>query len=171
MKNRQKIHGIAMGAIIATMYVVLTYIASALGLSSGVIQVRFSEALTILPIFTPYAIPGLFIGCLTANLLTGCAITDVIFGSLATLIGAICTRALKNHPVLATLPPIISNAVIIPFVLMYVYNCEGTYLYFLLTVAVGEIISCGVLGYVLQKSVKKSNLIANKETKRKNISK
>lgn len=168
MKNRQKIHGIAVGAIIATMYVVLTYIASALGLSSGVIQVRFSEALTILPIFTPYAIPGLFLGCLSANLLTGCAITDIIFGSIATLIGAVGTRLLKNRPILATLPPIIANAVIIPFVLMYVYGCEGTYFYFLLTVGIGEVISCGILGYLLQKSINKRNIFNIKKKNNKN---
>ncbi len=157
MKKKQKIYGIVTGAVIATMYVVLTYVASALGLSSGAIQVRFSEALTILPIFTPYAIPGLFIGCLTANLLTGCAVTDVIFGSLATLIGAIGSRILKNHPLLATLPPIIANAITVPFVLMYVYNLEGTYWYFFLTVGIGEVISCGVLGFLLQKALKKHN--------------
>ncbi len=157
MKRKQKIYGIVTGAVIATMYVVLTYVASALGLSSSAIQVRFSEALTILPIFTPYAIPGLFIGCLTANLLTGCAVTDVIFGSLATLIGAIGSRLLRNHPLLATLPPIIANAITVPFVLIYVYNLEGTYWYFFLTVGIGEVISCGVLGFLLQKALKKHN--------------
>lgn len=155
MKNRRKIRGIAAGAIIAASYVVLTYIAAAFNLSSGAIQIRLSEALTILPIFTPYAIPGVFIGCLLANLLTGCAVTDVIFGSLATLIGAIGTYFLRKKPILATIPPILANAIIVPFILIYVYNLEGAYPYFFLTVLAGEVISCGVLGLLLRKGLVK----------------
>lgn len=155
MKNKRKIRGIAAGAIIAASYVVLTYIAAAFNLSSGAIQIRLSEALTILPIFTPYAIPGVFIGCLLANLLTGCAVTDVIFGSLATLIGAIGTYFLRKKPILATVPPILANAIIVPFILIYVYNLEGAYPYFFLTVLAGEVISCGVLGLLLRKGLVK----------------
>lgn len=158
MKNRKKIRGIAVGAIIATMYVVLTYITNALGLANGAVQVRFSEALTILPLFTPYAIPGLFIGCLASNILTGCVITDIIFGSLATLIGAIGTYLLRKHPILATLPPILANTFIIPFVLMYAYNLDGALWYFFLTIFIGEVISCGILGYLLEKSLNKRDI-------------
>lgn len=158
MKNKKKIRGIAVGAIIAAMYVVLTYVASALGLANGAIQVRFSEALTILPVFTPYAIPGLFIGCLTSNILTGCVATDILFGSLATLIGAIGTYLLRKHPVLATLPPILANTIIIPFILMYVYHAEGTLIYFFITIFIGELISCGILGALLHKSLSKHNI-------------
>ena len=76
------------GAVIAALYVVLTMLANALGLANYAIQVRFSEALTILPVFTPAAIPGLFLGCIISNTMTGCMLLDIIFGSLATLIGA-----------------------------------------------------------------------------------
>ena len=141
-------------AMIAAIYVVLTFIASALGISSGVIQVRFSEALTVLPYFTPAAIPGLFIGCLLANLLTGAALPDIIFGSLATLIGAVLTRKLHNYKWLAPLPPILANAVIIPFVLLYAYGIRPLWFSFI-TVTVGEIISCGVLGMLLLFTLKK----------------
>ena len=158
MKSKKKIRGIAVGAIIAASYVVLTYIAATFNLSSGAIQIRLSEALTILPVFTHYAIPGVFGGCLLANLLTGCAITDVIFGSLATLIGAIGTYFLRKKPILATLPPILANAIIIPFILIYVYNIEGAYPYFFLTVLAGEVISCGILGLLLKKSLVKRNI-------------
>lgn len=158
MKNKKKIRGIAAGAIIAASYVVLTYIAAAFNLSSGAIQIRLSEALTILPIFTPYAIPGVYIGCLLANLLTGCAVTDIIFGSLATLIGAIGTYLLRKRPILATLPPILANAIIVPFILIYVYNLEGAYPYFFLTVLAGEVISCGILGLLLRKGLMKRNI-------------
>ena len=157
MKNKQKIRNIAVGAVIAALYVVLTYLANMLGLASGVIQVRLSEILTVMPIFTPAAIPGLFIGCVVANILTGCALWDVVFGSLATLIGAVGTYLLRKYNLLAVIPPILANAIIVPFVLLFVYSLEGTYWYFFVTVGIGEIISCGVFGTILLKSLKKYN--------------
>ena len=114
MRNK-KVLFITQGAVIAAIYVVLTYIVSLLGLTNGVIQVRLSEALTILPVFTPAAIPGLVVGCVISNILTGAVIWDVIFGSLATLIGAVGTYLLrKRHRILYPLPPIIANTVIVP---------------------------------------------------------
>lgn len=153
MKNK-KVLFLVQAAMIAAIYVVLTYFISAFNLASGAIQVRISEALVILPYFTPAAIPGLFLGCLLSNLLTGGMIWDVIFGSLATLLGAIGTWLLcrGSAPVkkwLAPLPPIISNTLIIPFVLYYAYQFPGSIPYFMLTVGLGEIISCGILGLLL----------------------
>ena len=95
--QKKNIQFLTQAAMIAAIYVVLTFVANAFGLANYAVQVRFSEALTILPIFTPAGIPGLFIGCLISNILTGCAIPDIIFGSLATLIGAFGTRALKSN--------------------------------------------------------------------------
>ena len=83
MKNQSSVTTIVQAAMIAAIYVVLTYLASILGLASYVVQVRFSEALTILPYFTPAAIPGLFIGCLLSNILTGCAVPDIISAALS----------------------------------------------------------------------------------------
>lgn len=143
---------ITKAAVIAALYVILTFIASLFGLSSGVIQLRLSEMLTILPAFTPCAIPGLFIGCVLSNLLTGCAPWDVVFGSFATLLGAVGTYVLKQKSVpkwLLTLPPIIANTIIVPFVLAYVYGAEGTIPFFMLTVGIGEILSCGILGMLI----------------------
>ncbi|MBR2876023.1 MAG: QueT transporter family protein [Clostridia bacterium] len=156
MKNRKKIRNIAVGASVAALYVVLTYLANVLGLASGAVQVRLSEILTVMPVLTPAAIPGLFVGCLLANVLTGCALWDVIFGSIATLLGAVGTYLLRKYELLAVLPPIIANAVIVPFVLLFVYSLEGTYLYFFATVGIGEIISCGIFGTILLKSFKNS---------------
>lgn len=144
-------------AIIASLYVVLTVITNLLGLANGAIQVRFSEALCVLPMFTPAAIPGLFIGCLLSNILTGCVVWDVIFGSLATLIGAVFTYNLRKHKRLAVLPPIISNTLIVPFVLKFAYGIPGGLWYFIITVGAGEIISCGVLGTILYQYLKKYN--------------
>lgn len=167
MKTTQKI---VQAAMIAAIYVVLTLLANAFGLANYAIQVRFSEALTILPFFMPAAVPGLFVGCILSNILTGCLPLDVIFGSLATLLGALGTyvigrmsrtaisSAKKNlapmpkltvYRILAPLPPIIANTLIVPFVLAYVYQFEGSIPYFMLTVGIGEVISCGILGLIL----------------------
>lgn len=133
-------------AIIAALYIVFTFISASMGLSSGVIQLRLSEMLCILPAFTPAAIPGLFVGCLLSNLLTGCMPFDVVFGSLATLLGALGTYFLRKKKWLTPLAPILANTLVIPFVLAYVYQMEGTVPFFMLTVGIGEVLSCGVLG-------------------------
>ena len=156
MQRNNKALFITHSAIIAALYVVLTYAASIMGLSNGAIQIRFSEALTILPFFTPAAIPGLFIGCLLANILSGAVIWDIIFGSLATLIGAFFTYMLrKKSKWLAPVPPIISNIVIVPLVLTYAYGVPDGLPYLMLTVGIGEVISCGILGMVLLKCLEK----------------
>lgn len=139
---------IVQAAMIAALYVVLTILANALGLANYAIQVRFSEALTILPYFTPAAVPGLFIGCLISNILTGCAIPDIIFGSLATLVGAIFTYKLRRHKWLTPIPPIVANMIVVPLVLLYAYGIRPLWFSFL-TVTIGEVISCGVLGMLL----------------------
>lgn len=145
---------ITQAAMIAALYVVLTFIANALGLANYAVQVRFSEALTILPYFTPAAIPGLFIGCLISNILTGCAIPDIIFGSLATLAGAVFTYKLRKYKWLAPVPPIAANMIVVPVVLLYAYGIRPLWLSFI-TVTAGEIISCGVLGMLLLYTLEK----------------
>ena len=152
----RNINKITTAAIIAALYVVLTFIANALGLASGAVQVRISEALTVLPIFTFSAVPGLAIGCLAANILTGCALWDVVFGTVATLIGALGTYMLRKHKLLALVPPIISNTIIVPFVLIYAYGIKQALPFLILTVGLGEIISAGVLGGALLKVLDKN---------------
>ena len=150
MKNNQsgKVLFIAQAAMIAAIYVVLTLIGASF--SYGEVQVRISEALTILPAFTPAAIPGVFLGCLISNILGGCILPDIIFGSLATLIGAIFTWMLRNNNrFLAPLPPIIANVIVVPFVLRYGYQVPLPIPFMMLTVGIGEVISCGVLGMIL----------------------
>ena len=153
-RNNTSILFLTQAAIIAALYVILTFLANALGISSGVIQIRFSEALTILPYFTPAAVPGLFIGCLLANLLTGAALPDIVFGSLATLIGAVLTKKLRKYKWLAPVPPILANVLIIPFVLLWAYGIKPLWFSFI-TIAIGEFISCGILGMFLLFTVKK----------------
>ena len=162
MKKQTNVTLLVQAAMIAALYVVLTYIANVLGLASQAIQVRFSEALTILPYFTSAAIPGLFVGCILANFLTGAAIPDIIFGSLATLIGAFLTRKLYRHKWLAPVPPIVSNALIIPPVLLFAYGIRPLWFSFI-TVTAGEIISCGVLGMLLLITLEKYHIFSAKE--------
>ena len=153
MRTNKKTVFICQSALIASLYVALTFVSALLGLSWGAIQIRLSEALCVLAVFTPSAIPGLAIGCLLANLITGCAVWDVVFGAVATLIGAVGTYLLKKRPILALLPPILSNTVIIPFVLKYAYGLTEGIIYMFITVGIGEIISVGILGFILYKSL------------------
>ena len=159
MKNTPALR-LTRGALVGALYVALTYLSTLFGLSSGVIQFRVSEALTVLPVFMPEAIPGLFVGCVLSNLMTpGVHPLDIVFGSVATLVGAIGTYLLRRLPKklmwLSTLPPILSNAVIVPFVLMFAYGAEGSYLFFMLTVGVGEIACAGFGGAALYYSMRK----------------
>lgn len=154
MKNKKLVF-ICQAAVIAALYVVLTYVFSAF--ASGVIQVRVSEALTVLPAFTPAAIPGLVIGCLLSNTLTGCVLLDIIFGSVATLIGALGSYALRRHTWLVPIPPIVSNMIIVPFVLRFAYGATDAFPFMMATVGAGEIISCYLLGMILYGALKKVN--------------
>jgi len=153
MKNKSTLF-LTQAAVTAAIYVVLTVVFAPF--SFGEIQVRLAEVLTILPFFTPTAIPGLFVGCLLGNILGGAVIWDTIFGSIATLIGAVGTCLLRKKSLyLAPLPPIISNMVIVPFVLKYAYAVPLPIPLMMLTVGVGEVISCGVLGVIFGKILQK----------------
>ena len=146
-QNLSQVQMAAHGAMIAAIYVVLTMLFAPF--SFRAIQVRVAEALTILPLFTPAAIPGLFVGCILANILGGAIIWDVIFGSIATLIGAVAGRMLRRNRWLVPIPAIISNTVIVPLVLRYGYGENIPVLLMAVYVAAGEIISCYFLGELL----------------------
>ena len=139
---------ITYGAVIAAIYVVLTVIFAPI--SFGPMQVRIAEMMMILPMFTPAAVPGLFIGCIIANMLGGAIALDVIFGSLATLIGAWGGYLLRRNRWLVPIPPILSNALIVPFVLKYGYGFTEIPLPLMMVyIAIGEIIGCYILGEIL----------------------
>ena len=147
MKNKKALF-ITQAAVIAALYVVLVVIFNYI--SFGPIQFRVAEALTILPYFTPAAIPGLFIGCILANVIGGAVVWDIIFGSIATLIGAVFTYLLrKKSKFLAPLPPVLANTILVPWVLKYAYGAEEMVWFMAVTVGIGEILACYVLGMIL----------------------
>ena len=153
-KNGKHILFLCHSALIAALYTVLTVLVGSFGLASGVIQVRISEALCILPIFIPAAIPGLTLGCLLSNLLLSALWQDVLFGTLATLLGAWGAYLLRKHAWAAPIPTVLANTLIIPPVLAYAYGFEGGLPFFALTVGLGEIISAYLLGLVLYFALK-----------------
>lgn len=155
MKKRN-INGITAGALFAASYVVLTFVSQIFGLASGAIQFRLSECLTVFAYMGSYSIMGLTVGCFLANLLTGCALWDIIFGSVATLIGAVGTYYIhKVSDKLLWLPPVLSNCIIVPVVLQKVYGVTDAYWYLMLTVGIGEIAMCLAVGMLVHKAVKK----------------
>ena len=149
--------------MIAAVYVVLTMVFAPI--SFGMIQVRIAEALTILPLFTPAAVPGLFIGCLLANLLSGAVMLDIIFGSMATLIGAVLSYLLRFNRWLVPIPPILSNTIIIPFVLRYGYGVNMSIPLIMAYIAFGEVVSCYLFGEIFASALwKHRNVIFGDET-------
>lgn len=154
-KTAMRTRFVCTAALIAALYVGLTLISNAMGLASGEIQFRISEALCALGLFTPAAIPGVSVGCFLANLLTGCAAPDVIFGSLASLIGMLGAYALRKLPFVALLPYVLANVVIVPFVLSYAYGIETAWWLLALSVGVGEIVCAYIGGLALYFALKK----------------
>ena len=155
--SKFSVRDLTLAAMLAAVYAVLT-MALPIPQYAGV-QIRFAEALTVLPFLFPAATPGLFVGCAIYNLIAGNAVWDVVFGSLATLLGAWGAYALRNKSVyLAPLPTIVANMVIIPPVLRYAYGAEGTLPFFALTVGAGELVCAGILGVILAKTLKKYKL-------------
>ena len=147
VKSRESTRKIAYGAVIAALYVALTVVFAPI--SFGAIQVRVAEVLTIMPLFTGAAVPGLFIGCLLANIMGGAIIWDVIFGSIATLTGAALGYALRKNRWLVPIPTVVANSIAVPLVLKYGYRLDLPLGLEVIYVAVGEIIGCYVLGELL----------------------
>jgi len=160
----EKIRNLTYGAIIAALYFVLTWISELAGLAYMTPQIRLGEALCVLVWFIPAAVPGLFVGCLLANLTMGCVVWDVVFGSLATLIGALIGSRIRIKW-LVPLPTVISNTVIIPFIIIYCYmDTVSLSLYGItaLTVFIGEIVSAYVIGILLLMAMSKHSIFKMK---------
>ncbi len=156
MKRKNKTLYLCQAALIAAAYVVLTFICHLFGFDSGVIQVRVSEALCVLPMFTTAAIPGLYMGCLLSNLLTGAVWLDVLAGPVATLIGALGAYALRRYKFLAPLPTVAANTVILPFVLSYGYGMKAALPLLFFGIGIGELVSAYVIGIILATALEKN---------------
>lgn len=146
-RNRNYVLYVCQAGIIGALYTAITVLIGPLG--STAIQCRISEALCVLPFFTPAAIPGVTIGCLVSNLLTGGIWQDVVFGTVATLLGAVGARLLRRFPWLVPLPTVIANTVIVPLVLSFAYHTEEGLPFLFLSVGIGEVLSAYVLGMAL----------------------
>ena len=172
MSNKTNVRFLALSAVIAALYAALTYAAAMLNLAYGPVQLRFSEALTVLPAFTPAAIPGLAVGCLIANLGSPLGMVDWVFGTAATLLAALGTAAVskiqyKGLPLLAPLPPVILNALVVGLEISCL-NGDGAFTwsaftlanfgYSALTVGLGELAVCLVLGLPLVVLLEKAGL-------------
>lgn len=163
MRKKNPARYLARAGIIAALYVVMTYVSALVGASSGAIQFRISEVLCILPVFLPEAIPGLGVGCLLANLLTpGAHILDVLFGTLATVIGAVGAYLLRKLPPrliwVATLPNIIANTIILPPVILYAYGAEGGYVFTVISIFISQAVTAGLGGSFVYPLIKNSAL-------------
>ena len=165
-QSKHTVKWLAQGALIAALYVVLTIVFAPI--SFGAMQVRVAEVMTIFPLFTSAAIPGLFLGCLLANLLGGAIVWDVLFGSLATLIGAAIGYALRRNRWLVPIPAILSNTVIVPLILRYGYGIVELPLWLsALYILAGEIVGCYLLGELLASVLlKHKNLFVEKREKK-----
>lgn len=159
-KRRSRVRFVCQAGVTAALYTVLTCLVGAFDLAGGVIQLRVSEALCVLPTFLPAAIPGLTVGCAVANLLTGGLWQDVVFGTAATLLGALGAYLLRRAPAwLTTVPTILANALIVPPVLVYAYRFETALPFVTLTVTLGEVLSAGVLGTLLCLMLRKRRIV------------
>lgn len=172
MSNSRKLRFLALGAVIAALYAALTYAAAAMNLAYGPIQFRFSEALTVLPAFTPAAIPGLTLGCFIANLTSPLGVVDWVFGTAATFIAALGTMALgrlrwHGLPILAPLPPVLSNAIIVGLEVSCLSEAgsfsfsafsPAAFLMGVLSVGIGELAVCFALGIPLMIAIQKTGL-------------
>jgi len=153
MNSTNHANTLTRGAIIAALYAALTLLLSPM--SFGLMQIRISEALTLLPILMPEAVPALAVGCLIANFLGGATLLDVVFGTLATLLAAVCTRLLRRRMLPAMLMPVLFNGVIVGLVVHFAYSPGVPVLLCMLSVAVGEAVSCCLLGPALLHAVER----------------
>ena len=145
--SRKLLLNIVWAALIAALYVTMTFVFAPI--SFNAVQLRIAEALTILPLFTPAAIPGLFIGCVIGNMAGGAIMLDVVFGSVATLIGAIGGYLLRKNRWLVPIPAIVANTIIVPLVLKYGYGVDLPLILSALYILLGEIGGCYILGELL----------------------
>lgn len=159
---KTNVKNLAFAGIIACLYVILTLVPGLSALSFGPVQFRVAEALAVLPVFSPWAIAGLTVGCAISNLASPMLALDLPLGTLATFLAALCTYLLRNKPKRALAMPAVFNGLIIGSIITFFYSDVAASAYILIgnmfTVAAGEIIVCYVIGLPLMKYLKKNNI-------------
>ena len=150
-ENYFKIRRLVQASLIAAVYTALCMILHPISFGFGGVELRVSEALSLLPMMTPAAVPGLFVGCLLSNLLGGATMLDVVFGSLTTLAAAVLTRKWRSRPLLAALPPVLMNAVVIGALLRYAYGVAMPLGLCLASIGRGQAAACYAIGLPLMK--------------------
>lgn len=172
MSNSQKVRFITLSAVIAALYAGLTYVAAAMNLAYGPVQFRFSEALTVLPVFTPAAVPGLTLGCFLANLGSPLGVVDWIFGTCASFVAAVGTMAVskvrfRGLSLLAPLPPVIANALIVGLEVSCLSEAGAfawasfspmAFAAGAFSVGIGELVVCYALGVPLMIAIEKTGI-------------
>lgn len=153
LKTSSMVAPLTRGALIAALYTALTLLLAPI--SYGAVQVRISEAFTLLPVLFPEAIPALAIGCLLSNLLGGCMLPDIVFGTLATLSAALCTYALRQNKWIAALPPVVFNGLIVGAVVHFCYTPTMALPLCMLSVAFGEAVAVYICGPLLLKALER----------------
>jgi uncharacterized membrane protein len=150
---------IVQAALIAAIYATITLFLEPIGY--GPIQFRLAEALTVLPVIFPASIPGLFVGCILANLLGMFGFADVVFGSLATLLAAIFTYRFRKKTLLYPLPPVIFNGLIVGSYVYFLYDKTYSLGLTMLFIAISEAILTYGLGLPLISFIRKSPALRN----------
>ncbi len=144
------------GALIAALYTAISLLLAPISMGFGGVDLRIAEAFTVLPILLPEAVPALFIGCLLTNIFAGGMLLDILLGSLATLLAALCTRKLRERPIwLAVLPPVVFNMLIVGPMVHFLYAPAIPLVACILSVGAGQAIACYALGIPLLLAVRK----------------
>lgn len=155
MKYFRNTRFLVQASLIAAIYTALCLILHPISFGFAGIELRVSEALTLMPVIMPAAVPGLFIGCLLANLLGGATMLDVVFGSLTTLVAAVLTRKCRNRPVLAAFWPVILNAVVIGALLRYAYGVAMPLWLCMVSIGAGQAVACYALGLPMMRMMRR----------------
>ena len=150
-ENHSKIRSMVRAGLIAAVYTALCLVLHPISFGFGGVELRVSEALTLMPVLTASAVPGLFVGCLLANLLGGATVLDVVFGSLTTLLAALLTRKWRDRPLLAALPPVVMNAVVIGTLLRYAYGVAMPLWLCMVSIGLGQAVACYAIGLPLMR--------------------
>ena len=155
MKHFRNTKVLTQAALVAAVYTALCMLLHPISFGFGGVELRVSEALTLLPVMMPAAVPGLFIGCLMANLLGGATMLDVVFGSLTTLVAAVLTRKHRDRPVIAAAWPVILNALVIGMLLKFAYGLAMPLWLCMLSIGAGQAVACYAIGLPLMRMMRR----------------